>query len=114
MQLKTFTLPAAGNSLVEEELNKFLRSHRVLQLERHFCAEGGGFWALLIEYMEGDPQAEAPPSQRREKKDFVEGLSENEKLRYETYKTVRRELAQQYALPAYLIFTNEELVVCKV
>lgn len=59
-------LPAHGDISSEDDLNRFLRSHRVLQVERHFCADGGGFWALLVEYVEGDPQAEAPPVHRRE------------------------------------------------
>jgi predicted HTH transcriptional regulator len=33
MQLKFFQIPASGE-LAEEELNKFLRSHRVLRIER--------------------------------------------------------------------------------
>ena len=65
MQLKTFMLPSHGDSLSEEGLNRFLRSHRILQVERHFCAEGGGYWALLVEYADGDPTAEAPPAQRQ-------------------------------------------------
>ena len=104
-------LPSHGDALTDEELNRFLRSHRVLQVERHFCADNGGYWAMLVEYVEGDPTAEAPPAQRRERKDFSESLSEEEKQRYESYKTVRRELAQQHSIPAYLVFTNEELAI---
>ena len=104
-------LPSHGDQQTEEELNRFLRSHRVLQVERHFCADNGGYWALLVEYVDGDPVAEAPPAQRRERKDFSEGLSDDEKQRYESYKTVRRELAQQHSIPAYLVFTNEELAI---
>ena len=40
MQIKLFTMPVFGGEQVEEELNKFLRSHRVLQLERHFGRSG--------------------------------------------------------------------------
>jgi len=47
MQIRTFMLPSHGDLQAEEELNRFLRSHRVLQVERHFCADNGGYWALL-------------------------------------------------------------------
>lgn len=104
-------LPSHGDSLSEEGLNRFLRSHRILQVERHFCAEGGGYWALLVEYADGDPTAEAPPAQRRECKDFSEGLNDEEKQRYEVFKSIRREMAQQQGIPAYLVFTNEELAI---
>ena len=104
-------LPIQGDQQTEEELNRFLRSHRILQVERHFCSENGGYWALMVEYVDGDPTAEAPPTQRRERKDFSEGLTDEEKQRYENYKVVRRELAQQHNIPAYLVFTNEELSI---
>lgn len=104
-------LPAHGDPLTEEELNRFLRSHRILQVERRFCEEHGGYWALLVEYADGDPTAEAPPAMRRDRKDFSESLSAEEKQRYESYKTIRKELAQQHSIPAYLVFTNEELAI---
>lgn len=111
MQFRTFTLPVAGTGLMEEDLNKFLRSHRILQVERHFCPDAGGYWAVLVEYADVDPQAEVPPAQRRERRDFSDGLTDEEKRRYEAYKAVRRELAQQHSIPAYLVFTNEELSI---
>jgi hypothetical protein len=36
MQVKLFTIPALGDSAELEEMNKFLRSKRVLALESHF------------------------------------------------------------------------------
>ncbi len=111
MQFKLFTLPVANAEPCEQELNKFLRSHRVLQVERHFCPDRGGYWSLMVEYMDGDPVAECPPAHRNEKRDFREGLSDEEKKRYDQFKVIRRELAKDKAIPAYLIFTNEELAI---
>ena len=76
-------------------MNRFLRGHRILQLERHFCADNGGYWAILIEYVDGDPLAEVPPASRRERKDFSEGMTEEEKLRFGYFKTIRKQLADQ-------------------
>lgn len=59
MQIKLFTIPVFGSDSIEEEMNRFLRGHRILQLERHFCADNGGYWAILVEYVDGDPLAEA-------------------------------------------------------
>ena len=67
MQLKIFSIPAFGSEALEEEMNKFLRTHRILQIERHFCPDNGGYWAVMVEYMLGDPVAEVPPAERREK-----------------------------------------------
>lgn len=79
MQIKLFTIPAFGSEAIEEELKRFLRGHRILQLERHFCADNGGYWAIMVEYVDGDPRAEVPPASRRERKDFTEGLTDEEK-----------------------------------
>ena len=55
MQIKTFVLPVLSSECSEEELNRFLRGHRVLQVERHFCPDSGGYWAILVEYVDSAP-----------------------------------------------------------
>ena len=111
MQIKIFTLPIYSSERSEDELNKFLRSHRILQTERHFCPENGGYWTILVEYLDGDPTAEVPPAMRHDRKDFSKELDDESLKRYERYKAIRRELAKQKNIPAYLIFTNEELAI---
>ena len=95
----------------EEDLNRFLRSHRILQIERHFCNDSGGYWAVFVEYIDGNPQDASTPVRRRDKQDATQGLSEEEKQRFEYFKEVRRQLATKNSIPAYLIFTNEELAI---
>ena len=107
MQLKVFTLPVASSEKGEEELNRFLRSHRILQVERHFCPDNGGYWAFLAEYMDGDP--EAMPAHRKDKANPTEGFNDEEKSRFDRMRSIRRRLAEQRGLPAYTIFTDKEL-----
>jgi len=109
MQIKTFILPVLSAESSEEALNKFLRSHRVLQLERHFCSENSGYWAILVEYVDGDLTDSVPPAHRRDRQNAAQDLNDDEKQRYEVYRQVRSTLATKNAVPAYLIFTNEEL-----
>ena len=111
MQIKLFTMPAYGGEAAEEEINRFLRSHRVLQLERHYVADNGGYWAMLIEYADGDPVAEAPPASRRDRKDPTEGMTDEEKARFNVYRDIRKVVSQRRAIPPYLVFTNEELAI---
>ena len=111
MQIRIFTLPVISSRQSEDELNRFLRSHRVLQVERHFCPDNGGYWAVLVEYVDGDPVAEAPPASRREKKDFSKELDGAALQRFEHFKHIRREIASTNNIPAYLVFTNEELAL---
>ncbi len=110
MQYKFFVVPVDTSEQVEEELNKFLRSHRVLKTEQHFVSEKG-YWVMAVEYLDQNPLAEAPPQHRKEKIDYTVGMSEEEKERFELFKTIRRRLATEKNVPAYLIFTNEELAI---
>lgn len=109
MQIKTFKVPLGDTSGVEEELNKFLRSHRVLKVERAFCLDGSGYLAVCIEYMEGEPKGE--PMVRPAKKDVTKELTEKELDLYERFRKKRRELAAEKGLPAYMIFTDADLAL---
>ena len=40
MQFKLFSIPATGDATAEEELNKFLRSHRAVSVEKHLVQNG--------------------------------------------------------------------------
>ena len=75
MQFKFFMIPLADSTQGEDELNKFLRSHRILTTERHFCPEKD-YWTIMVEYADLNPVAEAPPQHRREKTDFTSGMSD--------------------------------------
>ena len=61
MQYKFFVVPVDASEQVEEDLNKFLRSHRVLKTEQHFISEKG-YWVMAVEYLDQNPIAEDLPS----------------------------------------------------
>jgi len=47
MQLAFYALPARGDAGLQEDLNRFLRSHRVLTVHREIVRQGdNSFWAL--------------------------------------------------------------------
>ena len=50
MQMAFFAIPARGDSGLQESLNAFLHSHRVLSVHREFVGQGdNSFWALAVE-----------------------------------------------------------------
>ncbi len=50
MQMAFFAVPARGDNGLQESLNAFLRSHRVLSVHREFVGQGdNSFWALTVE-----------------------------------------------------------------
>lgn len=108
MQFKIFTLPVLNSEPMEEEANKFLRSHRVMTVDRQFCAEQGGYWTLCVSYQEnGSPQG--VPVSRSGKVDYRDVLSPEAFGRFARYREIRKEVAAQHGIPAYAVFTDEEL-----
>lgn len=80
MQIKIYSVPVFGGSALEEEVNRFLRGHRVLQVERHFCADNGGYWAIFIEY--ADYAGDSSPASRKDKADVTKDMNDYEKQRF--------------------------------
>lgn len=74
MQIKTFTITPPNAERSEDEVNLFLRSHRILRVEHHFV-EHDSSWAILVEYQDEQPDALSPVPKRRVKKDATEGMS---------------------------------------
>ena len=107
MQLKTFTIHA-NNTEEQEEVNKFLRSHRVLTVDRQFSAENGGCWFLLVLYQESGA-GEIQSASRSKKVDYRELLSPEEFGRFAKFREIRKEIASKQGIPAYAVFTDEEL-----
>ena len=106
MQIRTFKIPLGGGE-VEEELNRFLRGHRVLKVDRAFCLDGSGYLAVCVEYMEGKNEGTAET--KTAKRDPAKDLSDEERLRFEAFRKIRRDLATERKLPAYMIFTDADL-----
>lgn len=95
---------------MEEEANRFLRSHRVMTIDRQFTPESGGYWTVYITYQDGtSASAGTSTVSRAGKVDYREILSPEEFGRFARYRDVRKELATQQGIPAYAVFTDEEL-----
>ena len=93
MQVKVFKLPVFSDSDEEDKLNKFLRSHRILQVVKAFSMDNGGSWTVLVEYMDGD-QTEIPSS-RRSAKDYSKELSPEEYERYSRFREIRKKISEE-------------------
>lgn len=53
MQIKTYAIPIIGGEQMNEEMNAFLRSKKVLQLESHIVTHANNaFWSFCIKYVE--------------------------------------------------------------
>ena len=108
MQLRFFTIPVYGGGEAADELNRFLAGHRILSVDRQLVQDGGNSaWAVCVGFMptgEGRPQAP-----RRGKIDYREVLSEPDFAVFARIRALRKELADNEGVPAYALFTNEQL-----
>lgn len=111
LQYKFFRIPVQSAAAWEDEVNRFLRSVRVVHVQRDFVAQGeNSFWALAVEYMPADGRSPGGnDSRRREKVDFKAILSPEDFAVFARLREWRKEVAAEEGVPVYAIFTNEQL-----
>lgn len=101
-QYRTFFVPLTDDGEAQEALNAFLRSKRVLGVERVFAQTG---WAFCVEWLEGGREAVRPPP----KVDYREVLTPEQFAVFSRLRTRRKELADRDGVQVYAVMTNEQL-----
>lgn len=106
MQIKIISVPVIGGEAINDDLNAFLRSKKVIQVEQQLVLEpGGAVWSFSIRYTEDH----SPINKNKERVDYKEVLGDAEFKRFTSMREIRKRLANDEGLPAYAIFTDEEL-----
>ena len=111
MQMKFITVPVFGGEAAEQVLNRFLSSHRVLSVERRLVDAGSGSaWAVCVQY-DSTPATDASSkvASIKTKVDYREILSESDFACYSRLRSLRKRMADEAGVPAYALFTNEQL-----
>ena len=104
-----FQIPACGDTFLEEELNSFLESKAVVDIRQEFAqSEGGSHWCFSVRWRDG---VLTKNTSRRAKAlvDYKEILLPADFVTFARLREVRNELAKAEQVPAYAIFTNEQL-----
>ncbi len=110
MQFEFFIIPVKGYETAQAELNKFLRSHRVLTVQREFVSQGGdSYWALSVEYMDITGGGQKSSYGRKQKIDYRDVLSDDDFTIFSKLRELRKTIAESEGVPVYAIFTNEQL-----
>ncbi len=106
MQMKVFAIPIGNPSATEDSLNAFLRSKRIVNIDKRFVENGANsFWTVLVEYLvDGTPE----PA-RRNKVDYKQVLTESQFSTFSCLRDLRKRLAEEHGVPVYAVFTNEQL-----
>lgn len=109
MEIQIFTLPLLPQPEQLEELNHFLRSHRVVDIRKEMAmADGGNVWTFCITYLQ--TTANSTFGQVRTGKiDYKDVLDEDTFNRFSVLRKIRKTIADEEAVPAYAVFTDAEL-----
>jgi superfamily II DNA helicase RecQ len=113
MAFSFFVIPVHDNGRAADELNIFLRSHRILHVERQWVDNGSNsYWTFCVDYWDA---AESRQSSARgggnskARVDFREVLPPEQFAVFSRLRDWRKSVAQQESTPPYTIFDNEQL-----
>ena len=107
MQYRLFTVPCYSGEEELEELNRFLRSVKVLQVEKQFNPQDRA-WQMLVEYQDGVAGSRGHGG-RKPRIDYREVLEPDQFVVFDRLRNWRKEQSGVENIPPYAIFTNEQL-----
>lgn len=105
IQLKLITIPIEQVEAENEALNKFLRAHKIVEIEKQLVAfRHGHSWCFCISYIENQA-----PTRSRKKINYMEVLGAPTFAIFSKLRQIRKQIAVQDAVSAYIVFTDAEL-----
>jgi superfamily II DNA helicase RecQ len=108
MPFEFFQIPTATPGAVADTLNQFLKTHRIINVEKHFFTDGmTGYWSFCIAWMDQPVRSEKPKGAA--KIDYKEVLTAPQFAVYSQLREVRKQLAERDGVPVYAVATNEQL-----
>ena len=112
MQIKIITIPALDSEAFCVEMNTFLRSHKIIDIEKQFFSgTNGAYWSFCIRYFDSSQNRVQGQhgTTKRKKVDYKEILDDATFAIFAKLRELRKTISQQEAIPAYAIFTDSEL-----
>lgn len=108
MEIQIFSIPAFGGETINDDMNKFIRSHKTIEVEKQLVVhKDKSYWTFCIHYLPG--KVYNSYSDKKGKPDFKEILDEKTFSKFSKMREIRKKLSEKDAVPAYAVFTNEEL-----
>jgi superfamily II DNA helicase RecQ len=107
-QYTAFFISPFGEASVCDELNAFLKSHRIVNVEKRLIdGERGTGWLFLVEF--GNEQKGQAPNTPAQRIDYREILNAQEYALFDKLRQLRKDLAEKQGIPVYAVFTNDHL-----
>jgi len=109
LQVRIFNIPVSDDGTLTNAMNSFLSNHRVLEIEQHFYNGVEGFcWSFCVRYL-NTLSGTKTQQQIKPKVDYKLVLTEPEFAVFSKLRECRKEIAANDSVPAYAVFTDEEL-----
>jgi superfamily II DNA helicase RecQ len=109
MPIKFFACSCRDDDEAGESLNQLLNSHKIIAVEKNFVQDGQmSFWAVCVTYAE-QGAGTRPAALKRGKIDYRETLPQGDFAIFVKLRNLRKLLADREGVPAYALFTNEQL-----
>ncbi len=107
MQIKLFTVPIGDNGTALEDMNRFLRTNKILEVKDQLVSnENGAYWCFCVRYIE---RTFNPTSNDKIKVDYRKVLDGETFKRFSGLREIRKKVAANEGIPAFAVFTDEEL-----
>ena len=105
MQYKTFKILVNDDYDNLEDLNKFLKSYKIITIRKEFVSnQFESYWAFLIEYISS--RNDSKPKQQI---DYKNVLNATDFAIFSKLREFRKTLSEEEGVPVYAICTNEQL-----
>lgn len=107
MQIKLFTIPIGDSGAAVEEMNRFLRGNKILEVQNQLISNAhGACWCFCIRYIE---RTFTPGNETKAKVDYKTVLDEATFQKFSKLREIRKKVAADEGVPAFAVFTDEEL-----
>ena len=108
MQFQFFKIPVDNPQEQTNEMNAFLRGHKIISVEKNFVSnDTEAYWGFCIKYIVGNPKNTF--STKKEKVDYRTVLDEKAFKVFSELRNIRKKIAEDDVVPAYAVFTDKEL-----
>lgn len=106
----TFFISPFSEPSASAELNNFLKSHRIINVEKRLIdGDRGTGWVFLVEYTE--PEVGKSAYAMSSKVDWRDVLNPSQFAVYDFLRKTRKEIGDRTKIPLYGILSNEQLAL---
>ncbi len=107
MQIKLFTIPIGDSSGALDEMNRFLRGNKILEVQNQLISnENGAYWCFCVRYIKRKNNSQ---TKHKPKVDYKHILDEATFQKFSKLRAIRKKVAADAGVPAFAVFTDQEL-----